>query len=184
MKASPISVTVALTAIRIRVWSSSASTEPNRKCSRSILVPRTEMMVTPTASEIRKNTASEASSFNSVDARDQTRQQRDDEARDQSAQRHGVDIQARNQEAHRSARQHRMRHRIADERHPPQHQEYADRTGAERKREHADQRAAHEFEFGEGRDEGVVEHELAAPRLPSPLAGEGGEGRRPEPGEG
>ncbi len=66
MKARPISVTVAFTAMRISVWSSSASTLPNRKCNRSILVPRTEMMVTPTASEIRKNTASDASSFNSV----------------------------------------------------------------------------------------------------------------------
>ena len=32
-----------------------------------MLVPRTDTMVTPTASEIRKNTASEASSFNSVE---------------------------------------------------------------------------------------------------------------------
>ena len=46
--------------------SSTASTEPNRKCMRSTLLPFTETMVTPSASATRKNAASEASSFNGV----------------------------------------------------------------------------------------------------------------------
>ena len=42
------------------------STEPNRKCIKSSLLPLSETMVTPSASEIRKNAASEASSFSVV----------------------------------------------------------------------------------------------------------------------
>ena len=42
------------------------STEPNRKCTKSSLLPLSETMVTPSASEIRKNAASEASSCNVV----------------------------------------------------------------------------------------------------------------------
>ncbi len=57
---------VAMAASSSRVASSTASTEPNRKCSRSTLVPLSETMVTPNASEIRKNAASAASSFSSV----------------------------------------------------------------------------------------------------------------------
>ena len=57
------------------------------------------------------------------------------------------------QEADRRARQDRVRHRVADQAHPAQHQEHADRPGAERERHDADQRAAHEVELGEGRDE-------------------------------
>ena len=151
----PDSVTVALTAIRSSVWSSSASTVPNRKCSRSMLVPFTETMVTPSASEMMKNAASEASSFSSVERATSPARDRHDEAGDQPAGRHGEQVEPRQQEADRGAGQDGMRHGVADQAHPPQHQEHADRPGAERQREHAGQRAAHELEFGETGRSGV-----------------------------
>ena len=94
----------------------------------------TETMVTPSASEMRKNAASEASSFSSVERATRPASDRHDEARDQPARGHGEQIEAGDQKADRRARQDRMRHGVADEAHPPQHQEHADRAGAERER--------------------------------------------------
>ena len=100
-----------------------------------MLVPLSDTMVTPTASEMRKNAASEASSFSSVDARDDAGADRDHEARDQPARRHGEQREAGDQEADRRAGQDRMRHRVADQAHAAQHQEHADRPRAERERQ-------------------------------------------------
>ena len=115
-------------------------------------------MVTPTASEMRKNAASEASSFNSV-ARATT-------PAPSAITKPAISPPAvmansespETQEADRRAGQDRMRHRVADQAHAAQHQEHADRPGAERERERADQRAAHEGELDERGDEGVVDH--------------------------
>ena len=91
-------------------------------------------------------------------------------ARDQPARRHREQVDAGDQEADRRARQDRVRHRVADEAHPPQHQKYADRRGAERKRDHGGERAAHELEFGEGRDQRVVKHQAACDGISSAQA--------------
>src|SRR5947209_19660669 len=50
-----------------------------------------------------------------------------------------------------------MRHGVAEEAHAPKHHEDADGTGTERQRDRADERAAHEVEFCERRDDNVVE---------------------------
>ena len=91
-------------------------------------------------------------------ARDQPGEQRDDAAGDQAAGRHGEQIEPGDQKADRGAGQDRVRHGVADQAHAPQHQEHADRAGAERERERAGERAAHELELGERRDERVVQH--------------------------
>ena len=134
ISARTISETLVMPTISSSVGSSTASTEPNRKCSRSTLVPLTETMVTPSASEIRKNAASEASSLSCVERAIRPAPTRDDEARDQAAARHGEQAQARDHEADRGAGQDGMRHGVADQAHAPQHQEHADRRGAERQR--------------------------------------------------
>ena len=95
ISASTISETLVMPTISSSVGSSTASTEPNRKCSRSTLVPLTETMVTPSASEIRKNAASEASSFSSVARAIRPAPTRDDEAGDQAAAGHREQAQAR-----------------------------------------------------------------------------------------
>ena len=53
MTASTASETVAIAASRMSAASSSASTVPNSTCSRSMLLPRTETISTPSASETR-----------------------------------------------------------------------------------------------------------------------------------
>ena len=80
------------------------------------------------------------------------------EARDQTARRHREQTKARQQKADRGTGQDGMGHRIADQTHPPQHQKYADRRAAQRQRDHGRQRPAHEFEFGEGRDQHIIDH--------------------------
>src|ERR1700737_1719520 len=73
-------------------------------------------------------------------------------------------MEPRDQEADRRPRQDRMRHRVTNQAHPPQHQEHADRGAAERQRDHRRQRAAHELEFSEGRDQRVGDHGNQAAR--------------------
>ena len=97
-------------------------------------------------------------------ARHQARQNRNREAGDQSAGRHRKQIEPRQQEADRRTRQDGVRHRVADQAHPPQHQEHADRRAAQRQRDHGRERPAHEFEFGKGRDQRVIDHGVQAAR--------------------
>ena len=137
--------------------SSIASTEPNRKCSRSTLLPLTDTMVTPSASEIRKNAASEASSLSNVARAIRPAPKAIRRPAIRPPRRHGEQAQAREQKADRGARQNSVRHGVADQAHPPQHQKHADRRRAQRQRQRADQCAAHEFEIGERRDQGVVD---------------------------
>ncbi len=143
-------VTVALKAITSRVWSSIASTLPNSTCKRSMLVPRIETMVTPTASDHQVECRQRGVFLQFGDARHEAGQDRNREAGDQAAEGHREQIETRQQEADGRAGQDRVRHRVADKAHPAQHQEHADRRAAERQREHAGERAAPEFELDEG----------------------------------
>ena len=102
---------------------------------RSTLLPFTETMVTPSASETRKNAASEASSFNGVARAIRPAPTRDQKPGDQAAAGHREQAQAGDEKADRRARQDGVRHGVADQAHAAQHQEHADRRRAERQRE-------------------------------------------------
>ena len=142
-----------MAAISSRVWSSSASTLPNRKCSRSMLVPLSDTMVTPTASEMRKNAASEASSFSSV-ARAMT-------PAPTAMTKPAISPPAvmANSESPETRKPIAAPGRIACAIASPTRlmrrsiRNTPTGPGAERERQRADQRAAHEGEFDEGGDE-------------------------------
>ena len=128
------------------------------------MLPLTETMVTPSASEIRKNAASEASSLSSVARaiRPAPKAIRRPAIRPPPAMANRLRPASRKPIA--APGQNSVRHGVADQAHPPQHQKHADRRRAQRQCERADQRTAHEFEIGERRDQGVVDHVLRAGR--------------------
>ena len=134
------------------------STEPNRKCIKSSLLPLSETMVTPSASEIKKNAASEASSFSVVARaiRPAPMVMRNPAIRPPPAMAKTLMPASRKPIA--DARQDRVRQRVADQAHAAQHQKHADRRRAERQRKGRRQRPAHEVVLGKRRDQGVVEH--------------------------
>src|SRR5215831_15759588 len=133
-KASTSSETDVMARIKTSAALSMASTEPNRKCIRSILLPLSETMVTPSASAITNKAASDASS------------------------RHGRQVQPGKDEADGRTGENGMCHGVADEAHAPEHQKDADRRRAEGHRECGHERTPHELELGKRSDQIVVEH--------------------------
>ena len=84
----------------------------------------------------------------------------------------GSDLQPEQQEPGRRARQDGVRHGIAGQAHAPQHQEDADRARAGRKHQRPGERALHESEFDERRDEQII-HGLACSARQLPAARRG-----------
>ena len=132
-------------------------TSPNKKWTRSSLLPRAATMMVPTATEMRKNDAKDASSLSSVVRATRPAAKRDQQPGDQAAEAHGIDVEAGDQEPDRCARQDGVRERVAHQAHAPQHEKHAERAGAERQRNNADQRAAHVIGVRERRDQKMIE---------------------------
>ncbi len=130
--------------------SSSASTVPNRTCSRSTRAAfdRDDGDAERERQEVEGGEARVLAQHGR--ARDESRRERDREPGGETAEAHGKEREPGEQIADRGARQDRVAHGVAHQAHAPQHEEHADGRRGKRQREAADKRAPHEGELGEG----------------------------------